>query len=72
MRLFKTCAEYYGIDEHTAEQLHAAMDSAARQFWAYPGRVWQQEFEGVWLLDHGFVDASIKAFENLRWDQEHE
>jgi hypothetical protein len=31
-----------------------AQDHAAREFWVYPGRQWQAEFQAAWLVDKGF------------------
>lgn len=57
--------KYYGIDAATAAAMGAAMDAAAKEFWAYPETLWQLGFEMGWLQEHGYVDAARKAAESI-------
>lgn len=54
-------ASYYNIPETAAAEMSADMDSAAAEFWAYPGQEWQIEFERQWLSSHGYTEAAERA-----------
>ena len=42
------------VDTFRKEML-AAQDKAAREFWAYPGQEWQEEFQASYMRDHGMT-----------------
>jgi hypothetical protein len=54
-------AEFYGITVQAGAAMGAAMDEAAREFWAYPDERWQLAFEAKWLHDHGYEAEALTA-----------